>query len=131
MSSSDGSSPSRRRIPPQARDPRRRGRARRQSLCALPKLSEAEIKTLVVERKWLAALETMIHTEIDRVSQSLTQRAKELAERYEAPLPQLTAQVESLEARVAEHLESMGFAWKWGAECEVFGGAAFKQTELG
>ncbi len=77
-----------------------------------PKLSETEIKTLVVERKWLAALEAMIHGEMDRVSQSLTQRVKQLAERYETPLPQLTAQVDALEARVAAHLEKMGFAWK-------------------
>jgi type I restriction enzyme M protein len=77
-----------------------------------PKLVEAEIKTLVVERKWLAALDAAIHAEMDRVSQSLTQRIKELAERYEAPLPQLTARVEGLEARVAAHLEKMGFAWK-------------------
>lgn len=77
-----------------------------------PKLLEDAIKTLVVERKWLAALEAMIQAEMDRVSQSLTQRIKELAERYESPLPQLTARVEDLETRVAAHLEKMGFAWK-------------------
>ena len=44
-----------------------------------------------------------------RVSQQLTQRPKELAERYEAPLPELTRRVAALEARVAGHLERMGF----------------------
>ncbi|MEN9490908.1 MAG: hypothetical protein RJA63_1357 [Pseudomonadota bacterium] len=77
-----------------------------------PKLQEDAIKTLAVERKWLAALEAMIQAEMDRVSQSLTQRVKELAERYEAPLPQLTTRVDGLEARVAAHLEKMGFTWK-------------------
>ena len=48
-----------------------------------PKLTEAEIKTLVVDDKWLAALDAAIHGEMDRVSQQLTQRVKELAERYE------------------------------------------------
>ena len=54
-----------------------------------PKLTEAEIKTLVVDDKWLAALDAAIHGEMDRVSQQLTQRVKELAERYETPLPQM------------------------------------------
>ena len=54
-----------------------------------PKLTEAEIKTLVVDDKWLAALDTAIHGEMDRISQALTQRVKELAERYETPMPQL------------------------------------------
>lgn len=35
-----------------------------------PKLSEAEVKTLVVEDKWLAALEAAIQGEMDRVSRA-------------------------------------------------------------
>lgn len=77
-----------------------------------PKLTEAEIKTLVVDDKWLAALDAAIHGELDRVSQSLTRRVKELAERYETPLPQMANHVTELEARVSRHLEKMGFAWK-------------------
>ncbi len=77
-----------------------------------PKLTEAEIKTLVVDDKWFAALDAAIHGELDRVSQSLTRRVKELAERYETPLPRLTDRVAELEARVNRHLERMGFAWK-------------------
>jgi type I restriction enzyme M protein len=37
-----------------------------------PKLTEAEIKTLVVDDKWLAALDKVIHGEMDRISQALT-----------------------------------------------------------
>jgi len=77
-----------------------------------PKLTEAELKTLVVEEKWLAALEAAIRGEMDRVSQSLTQRVKELAERYETPMPQLTTRVDELEEKVNQHLEKMGFSWK-------------------
>jgi type I restriction enzyme M protein len=77
-----------------------------------PKLTEAEIKTLVVDDKWLAALDADIHGEMDRVSQSLTQRVKELSERYETPLPQATDRVDELEEKVNRHLERMGFAWK-------------------
>ena len=76
-----------------------------------PKLNESEIKALVVDDKWLAALDTAIHGEMDRISQALTQRVKELAERYETPLPKLTETVESLSARVEAHLNRMGFVW--------------------
>ena len=77
-----------------------------------PKLTESEIKTLVVDDKWLAALDAAIHSEMDRVSQQLTQRVKELAERYETPMPQMVDRVAELEAKVNCHLERMGFAWK-------------------
>jgi type I restriction enzyme M protein len=49
---------------------------------------------------------------MDRVSQQLTQGVKELAERYETPLPQIASRVADLEAKVNRHLEKMGFAWK-------------------
>lgn len=74
-------------------------------------LTEAEIKTLVVDDKWLAALDAAVHGEIDRVSQALTGRIKQLAERYATPLPQLADEVGTLSARVEEHLKRMGFAW--------------------
>jgi len=59
----------------------------------------------------MATIDTDIHTEMDRISQRLTQRIKELAERYEMPLPMQTAKVSELEKRVNGHLEKMGFAW--------------------
>jgi type I restriction enzyme M protein len=76
-----------------------------------PKLTAAEVKTLVVNDKWMATLDAAIHGEMDRVSQQLTQRVKELAERYETPMPQMTSRVAELEAKVNQHLEGMGFTW--------------------
>lgn len=67
---------------------------------------------LVVDDKWMATIDRDIHTEMDRISQRLTQRIKELAERYETPLPKQTVEVSELEKRVNGHLEKMGFAWK-------------------
>jgi len=75
------------------------------------KLSEAEIKTLVVEDKWLAALAASVQGELDRVSQALTGRIRQLAERYVTPLPKLADEVETLAASVDEHLKKMGFIW--------------------
>jgi type I restriction enzyme M protein len=77
-----------------------------------PKLSEAEIKTLAVDDKWMGMLNAAIHSEMDRVSQALTRRVQELAERYEARLPLLVNRVAELQAKVDAHLERMGFAWR-------------------
>lgn len=76
-----------------------------------PTLTADQIKQLVVDDKWIAAIDRDIHTEMDRISQRLTQRIKELAERYETPLPQQNQQVAELEQAVNAHLEKMGFAW--------------------
>jgi type I restriction enzyme M protein len=76
-----------------------------------PKLAEMEIKTLVVDDKWLAVLDAAIHGEMERISQALTRRVKELSDRYESPLPQMTNRVAELETKVNRHLENLGFAW--------------------
>lgn len=72
-------------------------------------LSEAELKALVVDEKWLATLKADVQTELDRVSQALTGRIRQLAERYSSPLPALNAEVEALAAKVNAHLAKMGF----------------------
>jgi type I restriction enzyme M protein len=76
-----------------------------------PKLTGAEIQTLVVDDKWLATLDAAIHGEMDRVSQALTHRVKELAERYETPMPQQVRKVADLEQAVNRRLKKMGFSW--------------------
>ena len=76
-----------------------------------PKLSEAEIKVLAVDDKWLATIDARIHGEMDRISQALTQRVRTLAERYEVRLSDLVANVAVLESKVTAHLERMGFSW--------------------
>jgi type I restriction enzyme M protein len=65
-----------------------------------------------LDAKALAHYPKLTEAEVDRVSQQLTQRVKELAERYETPLPQATDHVAELETKVNRHLEKMGFAWK-------------------
>jgi len=80
------------------------------ALAKYPKLTEGEIKILVVNDKWLAALDDAIHGEMGRISQALTERVKELAERYETPLPKMVSRVADLETRVNQHLKQMGFA---------------------
>ena len=76
------------------------------------KLTADEIKTLVVDDKWQAQLAADVQYELDHVSQQLTQRVRELAERYETSLPHMVRHVAELEGRVNRHLENMGFSWK-------------------
>ena len=76
------------------------------------KLSVDEIKTFVVDDKWLTSLAAAVQDELDRVSQTLTGRIRQLAERYATPLPQLTGEVATLAARVDKHLKKMGAIWK-------------------
>ena len=72
-------------------------------------LTIEEIKTLVVERKWMATLEECIMSEVDRVLQTLEGRVKELAERYDETLSEIEKDAEIFIKRVEEHLTKMGF----------------------
>jgi type I restriction enzyme M protein len=76
------------------------------------KLTETEIKALVVDGKWMAQLSAAVQGELDRVSHSLTSRIRLLAERYATPMPTLTEEVGMRAARVDEHLKKMGAVWK-------------------
>jgi type I restriction enzyme M protein len=76
-----------------------------------PKLTEVEIKMLVVNDKWLTTLAAAVQAELDRVSQTLTGRIRQLAERYATPLPKLVEEVDVLATRVEEHLKKMGATW--------------------
>ena len=75
------------------------------------KLSVTDIKSLVVNDKWLAHLAADLQGEIDRVGQTLTARIRELAERYATPLPRLVDDVAALSAKVDDHLKRMGAVW--------------------
>lgn len=75
-----------------------------------PQLTQDEVKTLVVNDKWLTTLDIAIQGELDRVSQSLAGRIYQLAERYAVPLPKLVDEVNRLAARVEGHLRKMGAA---------------------
>ncbi len=75
-------------------------------------LTEAEVKALVVDDKWMRSIEIAIKTQMDQISQNLTKRIKELAERYDKPLPLQIKDVTLLEDKVADHLKQMGYVWK-------------------
>lgn len=74
-----------------------------------PRLTEAEIKSLVIDDKWMVRLEAAVRGELDRVSQALTGRIRELAERYAATVAAMEQDVDAPAERVAGHLQRMGF----------------------
>lgn len=82
-----------------------------------PKLTIDEVKTIVVEKKWMANMEQRIRTEMDNISHRLTQRIKELADRYDTTLPQLMETLygndgkEGLATKVENHLKQMNYKW--------------------
>jgi type I restriction enzyme M protein len=84
----------------------------KQVLARYGALTAAEIKTLVVDDKWLAALRAAIEGEAHRVTRQLAGRIKELEERYGRPLPALERDVEALSAKVEGHLKRMGLVWE-------------------
>lgn len=75
------------------------------------KLTEADVKELVVNDKWLADLHTALTGEQDRISQRLAGRIAELAERYAHTLPELDHEMEALSVKVEAHLKKMELQW--------------------
>lgn len=70
------------------------------------------MKFLVIENKWLKILSSSMQNELDYVSEKLYSRIRELAERYEAPLPKLINEVDNFSNKVEEHLKGIGKFWK-------------------
>ncbi len=72
-------------------------------------LTENEIKTLVIQRKWLASIisgcEALMQTVTHRIANDVTT----LVERYENTLPELAQDVAMYEDEVNEYLKEMGF----------------------
>ena len=77
----------------------------------IPQLSEQEVKTLVVEDKWIASVESQVDEEVERVTQALANRVRVLEERYAKTLPMLEEVVDDYSAKVEAHLKKMGLTW--------------------
>ena len=75
-------------------------------------LTEVEIKTLVVEDKWIASIQAAIEDEVQQLPQWLVARIKELGERYDRTLPELEREVKAFGEKVGGHLSGMGVVWR-------------------
>jgi len=77
----------------------------------IPKISEGELKDIVVNDKWFAIIEADIVEEIERVTQNLANRVKTLEQRYAKTLTSLTEDVAKYSDLVEGHLKKMGLSW--------------------
>ncbi len=75
------------------------------------KLKEADLKSLVVDDKWLASIQGAVEIELDRVCQVLSDTVRDLSDRYEDSLPELASQASAQELKLKAQLSKMGFAW--------------------
>lgn len=79
-----------------------------QVLARYATLTEAEIKSLVIDNKWFADLWRVIEGEVQRLAQQLAGRVQELDERYAQPLSALEQEAATFGAKVEGHLQRMG-----------------------
>ena len=74
-------------------------------------LTEPDIQTLVIDDKWFVSIQAAITGEVQRLTQNLAERVKELEERYTQPMPALESEVDDFSLKVNEHLSKMGVNW--------------------
>ena len=70
-------------------------------------LDENDIKTLVVDGKWLSELKEQILSTVERAVQERITRISTLAARYDKTLDELTERASTLSLRVKAHLDAM------------------------
>lgn len=71
-------------------------------------LSEDEVKSIVLDDKWHAAIAVRIDGEVSALTQALVRRVQELGKRYLRTVAELDRELSELEAKVARHLDAMG-----------------------
>ncbi|RKU09796.1 type I restriction endonuclease subunit M [Candidatus Poribacteria bacterium] len=82
-----------------------------QVLARYKTLTETEIKQLVIDDKWYATIQAAVAGEVQRLTQNLTERVKELEERYAQTLPSLIQDVQEFSMKVEKHLSNMRVDW--------------------
>lgn len=73
-------------------------------------LTDDEVKSIMLDDKWHAAIAAKIDGEVNALTHALVVRIRQLGERYAETIDELDAELTKLGARVAEHLVSMGVA---------------------
>ena len=75
------------------------------------KLTEAEIKTLLIQTKWIGAVSASIESVLDSVRRTLSGRLQTLTSRYDDTLPTISAEAAIKTKAVESHLKKMGLSW--------------------
>ncbi|WP_203566308.1 type I restriction-modification system subunit M [Aestuariimicrobium ganziense] len=71
-------------------------------------LVEDDVKSLVLDDKWMATVRNRVVGEANALTLDLVARIQQLGDRYAETVGELDAVLEKLEARVGEHLAAMG-----------------------
>jgi len=74
-------------------------------------LTEVEIKTLLIQTKWIGAVSASVEAVLDSVRRTLSSRLQTLANRYDNTLPTITATALTKTKAVEGHLRNMGVSW--------------------
>jgi type I restriction enzyme M protein len=75
-------------------------------------LDEKLARKLIIENKWIKAVNFFVENEIELLILKFTRRLIELEGRYKISLPQIISSSEDLTKKVQNHLEKMGISWK-------------------
>lgn len=73
-------------------------------------LTEDDVKSLVVDDKWMATISGSVASKLSDISQLLSSRIAELGDRYGHKLSSITESVQALSLRFSSHLKQMGLA---------------------
>lgn len=76
---------------------------------AYGKFTEEELRDFIIEKKWIASVKDGIYSLYAAVSNRLSERITELAERYASTLSELDEEGERLETEFAANLKKMGY----------------------
>jgi type I restriction enzyme M protein len=71
-------------------------------------LTDADVQALVLDDKWAATIGERLAGEVNSLAFALVARIQQLGERYAETVRALDAELERLEAKVANHLADMG-----------------------
>ena len=75
-----------------------------------PELIEEEIRSLVVDDKWLTDIAELIESEIEARTEQLTARVRVLTERYGQTIGSVLTDCSTADERVSKHLLAMGYS---------------------
>lgn len=71
-------------------------------------LTEADVKSLVLDAKWAGTIRNRVVGEVNALTFNLVSRIQELGERYAETVGELDAELKTLQAKVSGHLSAMG-----------------------
>ncbi len=71
-------------------------------------LTEDEVKTLVLDDKWMGTIASRIASEVNSLTLALVARIQQLGNRYAETVAVLEEQTRAIEAKITRHLDAMG-----------------------